>query len=224
MQVTLPKVQITSTKALITLEQFKKIVPQYKSPELVINNLNDTLYKYQINTPLRISHFLAQVLHESGNLEYNRENLNYSKEGLLKTFSKYFNNTTAGQYARQPIRIANKVYANRMGNGNEASGDGWKYRGTGPIQLTGKSNFTLLSRDTGIDFVSNPDLLVTPDYLFLGAGWYWNITRLNSKADANNLDAVSDLINIGRLTPKVGDAIGYSDRLAKFNKIYAILK
>src|SRR5690606_28401440 len=140
---------------LVTEAQLKKIIPDHKDVKSLVPYLNDTLYKYAIISPTRIRHFLTQVLHESGNLNTTKENLNYSKEGLLKTLSKYFNNTTAAQYARNPEKIANKVYANRMGNGNEASGDGWKYRGQGYMQLTGKANYQMLSKELGIDFVKN---------------------------------------------------------------------
>lgn len=224
MQVTLPEITITPMPDLISLEQLKQILPNNDSVGSLLPYLNDTLHKYNINTPLRISHFLAQVMHESANLSATKENLNYSKEGLLKTFSRYFNNTTAGMYARQPEKIASKVYANRMGNGNEVSQDGWKYRGQGYLQLTGKDNYKALSKELGVDFVEHPELLQTPQYAFMSAGSYWNKTNLNKYADMNKIDSISDLINLGHLTAKTGDAIGYSDRVDKFNKIYKILK
>lgn len=208
----------------LTLEQLKKILPTNNTLESILPYLNDTLIKYNINTPLRISHFLAQVLHESGNLSAVKENLNYSAEGLLKTFSKYFNSASAIKYARQPEKIANRVYANRMGNSIEGSGDGWKYRGQGYLQTTGKSNYEILSKELNIDFVKNPELLQTPQYAFLSAGSYWNRNNLNQYADQNSLDSVSDKINLGHLTSKIGDSIGYADRQTKFNNIYNILK
>lgn len=175
------------------------------------------LDKHRINTPLRLSHFWAQLNHESG-LVPKRENLNYSAEGLLKTFKKYFNATTAKQYARKPEAIANKVYANRMSNGNEASGDGWKYRGGGLMQHTGKSEYMILTARTGVDYVNNPELLNNEADALIGAIDYWNRLGLSNYADKDNLDAISDLINIGRLTTTYGDANGFKDRALKLKK------
>lgn len=179
---------------------------------------------YHINTDLRISHFMAQLEHESGGLKPKAENLNYSQEGLLDTFGKYFNNSPkeALKYQRQPERIANKVYANRMGNGNEASGDGWKYRGRAFFQLSGKNNYLVLSKDTKIDCYNNPDILLEEPNAIISALWYWGKRKLNALADKDDLDAISDLINIGHDTPKVGDAIGYEKRkllLIKYKKM-----
>jgi putative chitinase len=185
-----------------------------------------TLFKaYHINTDLRISHFMAQLEHESGGLKPKSENLNYSKEGLLATFGKYFNNSPveALNYQKQPERIANKVYANRMGNGNEASGDGWKYRGRAFFQLTGKSNYLVLSKDTKIDCYNNPDILLEEANAIISALWYWGKNKLNDLADKDDLDGISDIINLGHHTPKVGDAIGYNHRkelLTKYKKIF----
>lgn len=175
------------------------------------------LDKHGINTPLRLSYFWAQLNHESG-LTPKRENLNYSAEGLLKTFKKYFNTTTAKQYARKPESIANRVYANRMSNGNEASGDGWKYRGGGLLQHTGKAEYMILKARTGIDYVSNPELLNNEADALIAAIDYWNRLGLSNYADRDNLDAISDLINIGRLTTTYGDANGFADRKAKLAK------
>lgn len=181
------------------------------------------LDKYRINTPLRLAHFFAQLDHES-NLTPRRENLNYSADGLLKTFRKYFNATTAKQYARKPEAIANKVYANRMDNGNEASGDGWKYRGGGFMQHTGKAEYKILTARTGIDYVSNPELLNNEADALIAAIDYWNRLGLSNYADKDNLDAVSDLINIGRLTQAYGDANGFADRKSKLIKYKADFK
>lgn len=155
------------------------------------------LNKYQINTPLRLAHFFAQIAHES-NLKPISENLNYSAQGLLNTFSKYFKSLEeANKYARKPEAIANKVYANRMGNGDETSGEGWKYRGRGLIQITGKDNYKALSRDTGIDYVNNPDLLLTEADSMISALWYWNKINANSKADKDDIIAITKAINGG---------------------------
>lgn len=155
------------------------------------------LNSYHINTPLRLAHFFAQISHESG-LKPIGENLNYSKDGLLNTFSKYFPiYSKASEYARQPQKIANLVYANRMGNGNEASGDGWKFRGRGFIQITGKDNYIMLSKDTRIDFLNDPDLLLTEANALISALWYWNKHKINLLADKNDIKAVTKTINGG---------------------------
>lgn len=172
------------------------------------------LGKHRIDTPLRLAHFFAQLDHESG-LVPKRENLNYSAEGLLKTFKKYFNATTAKQYARKPEAIANRVYANRMNNGNEASGDGWRYRGGGLLQHTGKAEYMILTARTGVDYVSNPEKLNNEADALIAAIDYWNRLGLSNYADKDDLDTISDLINIGRKTTTYGDANGFADRKNK---------
>lgn len=184
-----------------------------------------TLFKeYGIDTPLRKAHFLAQLEAESG-LVSKRENLNYSEEGLLKTFKKYFTPAQAKLYARKPEKIANRVYANRMGNGSENSGDGWKYRGAGFLQITGKDNFKALSKYVGVDYVNNPQLLLNESDAMIAALWYWKVNNLNKYADQDNIDKVSDMINIGRPTQTYGDAHGFEKRkefLKKWKKELAI--
>jgi putative chitinase len=153
--------------------------------------------KYEINTPLRIAHFMAQIEHESG-LKPISENLNYSSERLRQIFPKYFiSKTDADRYARQPERIANRVYANRMGNGNEASGEGWKYRGRGFIQITGKMNYFQLANDTALDCLKNPDLLLEEPNALISALWFWNLRKLNALADKNDLKGITRKINGG---------------------------
>lgn len=169
------------------------------------------LNSYDVNTKLRLAHFLTQIHHESG-LKPISENLNYSAKGLRKTFGDYFTDLEAIKYQRKPEMIANRVYANRMGNGNEASGDGWKFRGRGLLQNTGKNQYILLSKDTRIDFLNNPDLLLIEPNAMIAALWFWQKYKLNLLADKNDLDAISDLINIGHDTERIGDANGYSDR------------
>lgn len=156
------------------------------------------MQKCQINTPLRVAHFMAQIEHESG-LKPISENLNYSASGLLATFGKYFENSPneAKKYARQPERIANRVYANRMGNGNEASGEGWKFRGRGFIQITGKENYNSLCNDTGIDCISNPDCLLEEANAMISALWFWNKKGLNELADIDNIETITKKINGG---------------------------
>jgi putative chitinase len=155
------------------------------------------LNSYGLVTPLRLAHFFAQIDHESG-LKPISENLNYSASGLGTTFRKYFPNTAlCNLYARKPQAIANKVYANRMGNGDEKSGDGWRYRGRGFIQITGKNNYQLLSKDTGINFITDPDILLTEVNSMLSALWFWNKNNLNSFADKDNINMVTEKINGG---------------------------
>jgi putative chitinase len=161
----------------------------------------DTKYKtllnsYNVNTPIRLAHFFAQIEHESG-LKPISENLNYSAERLLVVFPKYFKKEQSLAYARQQSRIANRVYANRMGNGNEASGDGWKYRGRGFIQITGKNNYLMLSKDARIDCFNNPDLLLQEDYAMISALWFWNKNKLNSYADTGDIIGLTRRINGG---------------------------
>lgn len=181
----------------------------------LLNKYKTLLNKYEVNTPKRQAMFLAQIAHESG-LKPISENLNYSESGLLKVFKKYFTSAQAKQYARKPQAIANRVYANRGGNGNEASGDGWKYRGRGFIQLTLKDNYKALSNDTGIDYVLNPDLLLNEADAMIAALWYWKKNNLNSYADKGDIDGVSDIINFGRKTITYGDSNGFKDRNAKY--------
>lgn len=165
------------------------------------------LTKYGIDTPLRTAHFMAQLEHESG-LKPVAENLNYSQQGLLNIFGKYFTpdtkddegkiiRGTAYSYARKPAMIANRVYANRMGNGDEASGDGFKYRGRGFIQITGKDNYRMLAKDTGIDYLNNPDLLLKEADAMISALWYWKRINGNKLADADNTLGLTKAINGG---------------------------
>jgi len=152
--------------------------------------------KYEINVPLRIAHFMAQIEHESG-LKPISENLNYSKEGLLKIFPKYLNSDNANFYAKKPELIANKVYCNRMGNGNYESGEGWKYRGRGFIQITGKENYFRLANDTDIDCFKNPNLLLEEANAMISALWFWNLKGLNTLADKNDIVGITKRINGG---------------------------
>lgn len=157
------------------------------------------LDNYGINTKLRLSHFFAQIEHES-RLKPISENLNYSARGLGVTFKKYFPTTAlANQYANQPQRIANRVYANRMGNGNEASGEGWKYRGRGFIQITGKENYFRLANDTDLDCFKNPDLLLEEANAMISALWFWKLRGLNALADKNDIVGITRRVNGGNI-------------------------
>ena len=154
--------------------------------------------KYGLTTKLRIAHFMAQISHESG-LKPIAENLNYSAQGLMQTFSKYFTTNDSLLFARKPEKIANRVYANRMGNGNESSGDGWKYRGRGFIQITGKINYFQLANDTDLDCLKNPDLLLEEANAMISALWFWNKAGLNKLADKNDIKGITRKINGGTI-------------------------
>ena len=168
-------------------------------PDSVLSEL-PSLEKYQINTPYRVGHFLGQCAHESANFSVKVENLNYSSQGLLAVFPKYFDAITAVQYQRQSAKIANKVYANRMGNGDEASGEGFMFRGRGFIQLTGKVNYTLFDKEVTENILEVPDL-VSQKYPLLSAGWFWNKNGINAIADKgmviDTMRAVTMKINGG---------------------------
>jgi len=157
---------------------------------------NSLFKKYGLTTKLRIAHFMAQIEHESG-LKPISENLNYSAQGLMQTFSKYFNTNESLLYARKPEKIANRVYANRMGNSNEASGEGWKYRGRGFLQITGKINYHQLSNDTDLDCLKNPDLLLEEANAMISALWFWNKSNLNALADKDDLKGITRRVNGG---------------------------
>lgn len=152
--------------------------------------------KHSINTPSRVAHFMAQIEHESG-LKPIAENLNYSASGLIRVFRKYFSDIEAINFANQSEKIANRVYANRMGNGNEASGEGWKYRGRGFIQITGKINYHQLANDTDLDCLKNPDLLLQEANAMVSSLWFWNKSGLNKLADKNDFKGITKRINGG---------------------------
>lgn len=160
-------------------------------------HLDATLDKYSINTKLRIAAFIAQVGHESGKLTATTESLNYSADGLLRTFGKYFDSKTAEAYARKPEAIGSRVYANRMGNGNEASGEGYKFRGRGLIQVTGKENYTSCSKSLGINLIENPERLSEDANAAMSAGWFWSSKGLNNYADRKEFDTITRRINGG---------------------------
>jgi putative chitinase len=188
-------------------------------PDAVISMIPDTAAKFQINTPLRLAHFLAQCGHESGGFRLTQENLNYSAKGLNGIFKKYFpTEAAAAPYNRNPQKIANKVYSNRMGNGSEASGDGYKFRGRGYIQLTGKDNYTAFGKSIGIDMTVNPDL-VASQYALLSAAWFFTKNGLHKMADGGATDAV-----VTSITKRVnGGTIGLADRIKHFKEYYHLL-
>lgn len=177
---------------------FKNIFPNNKNPKIWVPLLNELLPKYGINTNIRIAAFMSQCGHESS--EFNRliENLNYSRDGLLKVFPRYFNSSNVDNYARKPEKIANRVYASRMGNGSEISGDGWKYRGRGILQITGKTNYQNFASWIGdTNIILNPDLLITPKYALLSALWFWSTNNLNKIADTRDIKLLTKRINGG---------------------------
>lgn len=157
--------------------------------------------RFHIDTPERIAGWLAQCAHESNNFRALSENMNYSANALLKTFPKYFNPLEAAQYARKQEKIANKVYANRMGNGAEESGDGWKYRGRGLIGLTGKTNYRLFGKDVGSEkeILDHPELVSEPKYAALSAAWFWASNGLNQLADIKDIIGMSKKVNGGTI-------------------------
>jgi len=178
--------------------------------------LNMTMLKYDINTLVRQAMFLSQIAHESGNFRHVSENLNYSVNALRSVFGKYFpNDDLAAEYARKPEKIANRVYANRMGNAEESSGDGWKYRGRGLIQLTGKNNYTTFSLSADNNALLEPELVSEPELAVQSAGWFWSTNNLNRLADTGDVRVVTKRIN--------GGYNGLTDRSAKFGKLMIIL-
>jgi putative chitinase len=187
-------------------------------PDAVIALIPDTAEKFQINTPLRLAHFLAQCGHESGGFRAVQENLNYSADGLKKIFPKYFPGNLSESYARQPQKIAARVYGGRMGNGVEATGEGFKFRGRGYIQLTGKDNYTAFGKAINEDVLSNPDL-VSSKYALLSAAWFFSKNGLHKMADAGATDVV-----VTNITKRVnGGTIGLSDRIKHFKEYYSLL-
>ena len=192
--------------ALVTFEQLddffedtdEKIIEQY------VEFLNEVMEFYEINTPQRISMFLAQVGHESGGLRTIKENLNYSADRLKVIFPKYFRGVDPTPYARNPQKIANKIYADRMGNGNEASGDGYKYRGRGLIQLTGKTNYTWFAASLEITPEEAAEYMGTFEGAAQSACWFWETNKLNDWADKSDIEKMTKIIN--------GGTIGLEDR------------
>lgn len=185
-------------------------------PDSVIAQLPETMAKFAIDTPLKLAHFLAQAGHESGGFKLVNENLNYGAKGLRGIFGKYFpTDEKALLYERKPEKIANLVYGGRMGNGAEATGDGYKFRGRGYIQLTGKDNYVAFGKAINEDLVSNPDLVATK-YPLLSAAWFF--TRCLSKCtDASDaaITAVTKCVN--------GGTIGLEDRKKHFHEYYKLL-
>mgnify|MGYP000601142450 FL=1 len=194
------------------------LIPKVKNFEEWYSNLINILPEYDIDTPKRVAAFMAQCGHESGGFTLMQENLNYSAKGLRGTFGKYFpNDEVAKLYERRPEMIANRVYANRMGNGDEASGEGWYFRGRGIVQITGKNNYTKCSQslfESNV-LVENPDLLLETEYAIHSACWFWSAARLNELADIGDIKTMTKRIN--------GGFIGLEDRINHYNHAIEIL-
>lgn len=209
---------------MLTLKQFKEFAPHTKYAE----NWHDALFgkqtelgghslleDYDINTPKRVAYFMAQCHHESGGFVFVSENLNYKASGLMKVFPKYFDENTARAYEKQPQKIANRVYANRMGNGDEASGDGFKYAGKGIIQLTGKDNYTRFAQSLEISVEDAAEYMKTFEGAGQSACWFWETNNLNKFADAGDLKTMTRVIN--------GGFKGMEDRELQFARISKLL-
>ena len=209
-----PVVQTPSVSGL-KLERLKGHIP-----DSVISQIPETAAKFGIDTPLRLAHFLAQCGHESGGFKATQENLNYSASGLKGIFGKYFKEAgLAEQYQRNPQKIASRVYGGRMGNGPESTGDGFKFRGRGYIQLTGKDNYTAFGRAINEDLTVNPDKVAT-HYALLSAAWFFTKNGLHKMADGGATDAV-----VTQITKRVnGGTIGLADRIKHFKEYYNLLK
>lgn len=187
-------------------------------PDGVIAQIPDVQAKFEINTPLRLAHFLAQTGHESGGFKAVSENLNYGAKGLSTIFKKYFTPESAKEYERKPEKIANIVYANRMGNGPQASGEGYKFRGRGYIQLTGKDNYSAFDKTVDDDILATPDLVATK-YPLLSAAWFFHKNGLHKIADEGATDEV-----VTKVTKRVnGGTIGLEARKHEFKTFYSLL-
>ena len=200
----------------ITQNQLQQLIPKNSHVDQWCAALNTVLPRYQIDTTMRVAAFIAQCGHESAGFTALKENLNYGAAGLLATFKKYFpTQELADSYARQPERIANRVYADRMGNGNEASGDGWRYCGRGLIQLTGRNNYTAFATSIEMPVEEVPAYLETFEGAVESACWFWNTNKLNQYADSGDLDTMTRRIN--------GGLHGIDDRRVRYNNALKVL-
>lgn len=202
---------------MLTLSQLQQIMP-HAGPraEAFLPHLNRAMAEFGIDTRARQASFLSQAAHESGDLAHLTESLNYSAARLRQVWpSRFPTDEIAAAYARNPEKLANKVYANRMGNGDEASGDGYRYCGRGLFQLTGKETYRKCGAALGIDLVQHPALVAGPELAARSAAWYWSSRGLNALADAGDQTAVTKGIN--------GGTIGLSERLAAFERAHKVL-
>lgn len=197
-------------------EQLRQLLPKNPYIDQWHKALSQLLPDYEINTPQRIAAFVAQCAHESGGFIFLTENLNYKAESLMKLFSKYFKDMpTAKEYERKPEKIANRIYADRMGNGNEASGDGWKYRGRGLIQLTGKTNYTWFAASLEISPEEAAEYTQTFEGAAQSACWFWETNKINTFADKNDIVGMTKKIN--------GGTIGLDDRIKHYEHALHVL-
>ena len=194
---------LTREDVLVVLPRSVHVLGEYLTPLQVV------IDKFGIDSPELVAAFLATIGHESAHLTRVEENLNYGVPGLLATFPKYFTTETASQYARQPEKIANRVYANRMGNGEEASGEGWLFRGRGLIQVTGRYNYWWIGKALGLPLLEHPELLIVPINAALSAGQFWHKHQLNAAFIEGGLRQVTRIVN--------GGLNGWDDRLSLFN-------
>jgi len=201
---------------MITLEQLQQLLPNNPYVEQWHEALEHLLSDYEIDTPHRIAAFIAQCSHESGGFTALKENLNYRAETLRKVFPKYFTESSAQQFAGQQEAIANRVYANRMGNGPEESGDGYRYCGRGLIQLTGKDNYQNFADSLEMNIEEVPDYLGTFEGALQSACWFWENNNLNQLADSGDFVTMTKRIN--------GGTIGLEDRIARYNHTLQVLK
>ncbi len=185
--------------------------------------LNASMAKFDLLDLRRQVPFLAELGHESAELTRLTEGLNYSADALLKLFPTHFSADDATSYARNPQRIANRMYANRGGNGDEASGDGWRFRGAGAFQLTFRNNHLACANYFGMSLAEVSDWLRTMEGACMSAGWFWTVNNLNKWADAGDFDGVSDVINRGHKTAADGDSIGWADRVAIYERARRVL-
>lgn len=183
----------------ITEQQLLQILPNARPVAgIFVPALNRAMARWKIDSPVRQAAFIAQVGHESGQLRRLVENLNYSAEALVRTWPSRFTAQNAGVYTRQPEKIANRVYGGRMGNGPEASGDGWRYRGRGLIQLTGRDNYRAAGQVLGLPLLEKPELLEQPEHAAQSAAWWWATHGLNELADAGRFSDIGSIINTGK--------------------------
>lgn len=209
---------------MIDANLIKKALPQCKTPEIWADALNPAMAQFQINNPGRIACFLAQTGHESGQFNKLTEGLNYKTAArLVAVWPKRFpNETAASPYVANEEKLANNIYANRMGNGPESSGDGYRFRGRGLIQITGRSNYADIGKALGVDLQAHPELLTEPKWAALSAAYYWFGHGLNALADDETGD--NDIEDFTTITKKInGGTAGLQERLALFNAIKPLL-
>ena len=200
---------------ILSEKQLAELIPKNPYVDHWHHAMEQCLPDYDINTPRRVAAFVAQCAHESGGFRFLTENLNYRAETLVKTWPRYFNASNAGAYAKNPQRIANRAYADRMGNGNEASGDGWRFCGRGLIQLTGRSNYQAFADSIETDINDIPDYLATFEGAVQSACWFWETNNLNKWADLGDIVTLTKRIN--------GGTLGLDDRMKHYTHALHVL-